>query len=398
MPDELATIHVVPALYYPQRDVAVRLRTLILVVATAAAAAGPFAQSSARNHLRRGRELWDQRLAKSAIASLEIAARDNETAAEAHEALGGLYTFKGWQQEGVFPGWHDEPACRPLALAELRAAVAANPNGQSAQEALRLAEAFASADKVDPAAPREGIKALDARIDSYRTTPSPVAEIEAAIDRRVKMQADPAPYFIGAQILIDRGEYDRAIALAERGRAASDRFVGENLSAYQLTGKSQGAYSRGRSAAADLIGWAAYLKKDYVRAGASLGEAERLSRGQDFTNQFHLAELARATGDTARARDYYLTALALAAGPAPLRQRSTDALSGIYGGTPASGPFDSWLETELTRRREERRMTALKSVVDRPLPTLSLTNTNGRPFDAAGLRGKVLLLNFFASW
>ena len=42
-------------------------------------------------------------------------------------------------------------------------------------------------------------------------------------------------------MLIDRGDYDRAIALAERGAAASDRFIDENLSAYQMTGKSQGS-------------------------------------------------------------------------------------------------------------------------------------------------------------
>jgi len=52
----------------------------------------------------------------------------------------------------------------------------------------------------------------------------------------------------------------------------------------------------------------------------------------------------------------------------------------------------------LTRRRDERRSAALKSVVDRALPPLTLTAVDGRPYDAAGLRGKVLLLNFFASW
>jgi hypothetical protein len=370
----------------------------VVVVVVALMAAAPFAQSAARDQLARGRAFWDQRLAQSAIAALDIAARDKDTAAEAHEALGRLYTFKGWQQESVFPGWHDEPAYRARALAELRAAVAADPSRPSAQEALRMAEGFASAEKVDPAPPREEVKALDARIDAYRNAAAPIADIEAAIDARAKAQADPAPYFAGAQILLDRGEHDRAIALAERGRAASDRFVGENLSAYQLTGKSQGAYSRGRATAADLIGWAAYLKKEYARAAASLGDAERLSRGQDFANQFHLGELARATNQSDRAREHYLDALALSAGPPPLRQRATDALRAIQAGDRASGSFDAWLDTELTRRRDERRTAVLKSVVDRPLPQLALTGVDGRPYDAAGLPGKVLLLNFFASW
>ena len=58
-----------------------------VVVLTAASA---LAQTPPEQ-LARGQALWDQRLAKSAIAALEIAARDKATAAEAHEALGRLY-------------------------------------------------------------------------------------------------------------------------------------------------------------------------------------------------------------------------------------------------------------------------------------------------------------------
>src|SRR5437762_2631635 len=92
-----------------------------------------------------------------------------------------------------------------------------------------------------------------------RLARSAIAALEAAIEARAKAQADPAPYFTGAQVLLDRGEADRAVVLAGHGRAASERFVGENLSAYQMAGKSQGAYNRGRATAADLIGWAAFL-------------------------------------------------------------------------------------------------------------------------------------------
>ncbi len=78
-----------------------------LLFATALAATlasvGVVAQTPARTQLARGKALWDQRLAKSAIAALEAAAEDPATAAEAHEALGRIYTFKGWQQESAFP-------------------------------------------------------------------------------------------------------------------------------------------------------------------------------------------------------------------------------------------------------------------------------------------------------
>ena len=303
-------------------------KAAVLAAALLVMGAGVLAQSPAPEELARGIALWEQRLAKSAIAALEAAARDRATAAEAHEALGRIYTFKGWQQENVFPGWHDEPGLRERALAELKAAVAADPARASAQEALRVAEGFASADSVDPAPPRPEIRALDAKIQAAGSAPD-LAAVLAAIEERANAQADPAPFFAGAQILIDRGDYDRAIAMAERGAAASDRFIDENSSAYQLTGKSQGSYARGRATAADLVGWARFLKKDYAGAREKLEEAARLSQDQDFSNQFHLGELERAQNATVRARDRYLTALSLAGGPAPLRQRATQALAAI---------------------------------------------------------------------
>src|SRR6185436_7302588 len=129
--------------------------------------------------------LWDQRLSKSAIAALEAASRDRATAAEALETLGRIYTFKGWQQEAVFPGWHDEPSCRPKALAALRASLKADPSRASAQEALRIAESFDAAESVPPS-----------------------KEKTAA--------ADPAPLFADAQRLLDAGDYDRAIRSADQ--------------------------------------------------------------------------------------------------------------------------------------------------------------------------------------
>ena len=367
-----------------------RLSAIVTVLLTLAGT--PAAQSPPREALVRGEKFWDQRLARSAVAALESAARDRVTAAEAHEALGRLYTFKGWQQENVFPGWHDEPSFRAKALSELRAAVAADPSRASAKDALRTAETFDAAESVDPAPPRPEIRAFDAKIASAANVP----DLLAAIEQRAAAQADPAPFFAGAQSLIDRGEYDRAMAMAERGGTASDRFIDENLSAYQLTGKSQGSYARGRATAADLVGWAKFQKRDYAGARDKLAEAARLSQDQDFLNQFHLGELERAQKAPALARERYLTALSLAGGPPPLRQRATEALAG-QNAAGAAG-FDAWLETELARRRDERKADALKSLVDRPLPKLPLTTVDGRPYDAKSLQGKVLLLNFFASW
>src|SRR4029079_7644451 len=127
-------------------------------------------------------------------------------------------TYKGWLQDNVIGGWHDEPSVRERALTELRAAVAADPTRASSQEALKTPEGYAAADAVEPAPPRPEIRTLDAALQAFQTKPdAPVADVLAAVDARAKAQADPAPYFAGAQILIDRGEYDRAMTLAQRG-------------------------------------------------------------------------------------------------------------------------------------------------------------------------------------
>jgi thiol-disulfide isomerase/thioredoxin len=357
------------------------------------------AQSGARDQLAKGKALWSQRLSKSAIAALEAAAKDPATAAEANEALGRLYTFKGWQQESVFPGWHDEPAYREQALKTLKAAVAAAPSRQSAREALKTAEGFAAADKVDPAPPRPEIQALDAKLDELAARPeAPASVVTAAVQARAKAQADPAPYFTGANLLLQRGEIDKAIAMAQQGVTASNHFIDENLSAYQMAGKVEGARERNGAIAADLIGWAQVQKKNYPAAAAKLQEAERLSRRLDFLTLYHIAELARIQEDLPRARTYYLDALSLAGAPPPERQRIMPVLTQIRGDAGAGKPFTTWVESELAKRREERKNAALKSLVDKPLPPLALTTVDGKPYDVKSLRGKVVLLDFFASW
>src|SRR5215471_17264634 len=70
-------------------------RLLFAVILVTGAAATVLGQSQAERYLAHGKAMWDQRLAKSAIASLEPAAKDNATAADAHETLGRIYTFKG---------------------------------------------------------------------------------------------------------------------------------------------------------------------------------------------------------------------------------------------------------------------------------------------------------------
>lgn len=333
------------------------LLLVLLCASTASAQTG-------RDALERGKVLWGQRLSKSAIAALESATADPATAAEAYELLGRIYTFKGWQQEGVFPGWHDEPSYRRKAVAALQKALEKDPARTSAREALRVAEQFAGADSVPPS-----------------------TEKVAA--------ADPAPIFAAAQKQLEAGEYDRAIETANKGAEVSDRFVAENFSAYQMPGKAQGFLARGHATAAAIAGWALFKKGDSTGALKRLEEAEQLYQGLDVGNQIQLGDVERLRKADDRAREHYLNALSLNASPA---QREA-AMKGLSEAHPAgTANLDAWLAGELESRRAARRAAALRSIVNKPLPPLPLTTVDGRPFDAGALKGKVVLLDFFASW
>ncbi len=378
------------------------LFAVLVVVPGSSVPGSAFATSgqSTQEQLARGHELWRQRLSRSAIAAFEAATRDPATAAEAWEALGRIYLFKGWRQEGAFPGWHDEPEYRERAVAALNASLAADRSRQSAAEALREIDAYtASPTVVPPAPPSADVKALDARIAQYRETPDvPLAGLDTLVDQRAAMQADPAPFVAAAQVALDRRDFARAEAFATRGLAAAERFIDENESAYRMDGKARGARNRSRAAALDIHGTVALARMDFAAAERHLEEAARLTRGQDFNVQFHLGELAVARRDVDRAAEHFLNALSLTGGPAPLRDRAMDALSGIHGAREEPQGFEAWLAEELDRRRAGRRDAALRSALDKRLPALALQSLDGRPLPLDSYRGKVLLLNFFSSW
>lgn len=369
----------------------------VALVAVTAVAAGA---QSPQDDLARGHELWRQRLSKSAIAAFEAATRQPAVAAEAWEALGRIYAFKGWRQEGVFPGWHDEPEFRERAIAALEASLDADPARTSAADALKEAEGWAASPGVVPPAPAPpDVQALDGRIARYRDDrDAPLAGLDALVDQRAALQADPTPFFAAAQIALVRRDYARAEAFATRGLAAAERFIDENESAYRMDGKARGARNRSRAAALDVRGTAALGRMDFAAAERHLEEAARLTRGQDFLVEFHLGELAVARRDADRAAEQFLNALSLAGGPAPLRAQATDALSGIHGAREEPQGFEAWLAEELDRRRAGRREAALRTAVDRRLPPLALQTLDGRAVDLRDYRGKVMLLNFFSSW
>lgn len=397
-----------------------------------------------------GRIDWRLLRTASAERALTTATASPAVAAEAHYWLGRIDFFKGYLAEGAFPGWHEEVAFRPRALAAFTAARAARPDwalplvgladiaraeGRQAEAAQLMAQAVAldASLATPPAADRDAQVVLDALragqhvdvlakgdafvaahpgsrrvLDVYdamlvsmaATSTAPLAQVRRVIDARLALRPDPMSAAAAANVLLARrADLARVAAIATAGRAAGERFIRENEGSYKLDGKVQGSLDRNAALFADLSGWAAYLRKDVRQAERLLAEAARLSRGVDVTNQMHLGQLSRDQKQLETARDHYLTVLGLAAAPPPVRDQARTSLAAVQvalGERPEA--FDRWLAETLDRQRDERRQASLGSLAGKPAPALKLTDLQGHPVDLEAERGNVVLLNFFSAW
>jgi tetratricopeptide (TPR) repeat protein len=77
-----------------------------------------------KTNLEKARALWVGRQTRSAVEALETLTSDpkSDSRAEAQMLLGDIFFFRGWESEGAYPGWHDQPEFRLRAAAAYRAA------------------------------------------------------------------------------------------------------------------------------------------------------------------------------------------------------------------------------------------------------------------------------------
>ena len=125
---------------------------------------------------------------------------------------------------------------------------------------------------------------------------------------------------------------DRARTIATAGLEAGERFITENEPSYKLGGKVQASRDRNRAQFTDLVGWAAFLQGDVATAEQQLDEAARFSNGNDFVNQFHRAQVAKARGDAETDARALLDALSLESPPPlqPMRDAAQAGSAAIY--------------------------------------------------------------------
>jgi hypothetical protein len=322
---------------------------------------------------------------KSAEQALLAATKTPATAAEAHYWLGRIYEFKG-NNEGMFPGFHEDVSYRPRAAAEFKAA------GPEKPEWSLEAQGFANA-----------LRAADAAIAKLQADPqAPISAIHDAIEYRIKLRPDPMSYVAGANLLLARNaDLPFVLQLAADGKVAGERFIRENESSYKLDGKVQASLDRSAAAFADMAGFALLRQGDLAGAEARLAEAARLFRNNDLNNQLHLAELSERKNDRSTAEDHYLNAIELAYAPetASQRSRAEAALFKLRASTGESADESkAWLAEMLDRKRQQRRNALVSNMQGRKLPALVLKDMQGNNVDLRAERGNVVLLNFFAAW
>jgi hypothetical protein len=398
----------------------------------------------------KGRIYWRLLRTASAEQALVAASKSRADAAEAQYWLGRIYFFKGYQAENAFPGWHEEVAYRPRAVAAFTAARDAKPDwylphvgladalkadGNDAEAGAEYAKAKSLGQPEMPAAEIAALDAIksaqqaqqwpavieqsrafitahhdstrlldvyDALLAAYQATPAaPAPDVRAAVDARIALRPDPMAYTAGGNLLLARrADLPYVERLAETGRQIGERFIRENESSYKLDGKVQGSLDRNAAGFADIAGWSAYLQKNVALAETRLAEAARLSRGLDATNQMHLGELSAAKGDGETAQTHYIAVLTLAGATPPQRDGAKKALADVRakaGENPAGG-FETWLADTLERERNERRKAVLSNMVGKPMPSLVLPDMQGKQVDLRAERGNVVLLNFFSAW
>lgn len=372
----------------------------------------------------KGQIYWRLLRTKSAEQALIAAAKTPAYAAEAQYWLGQIYFFKGYQAEGAFPGFHEEVSYRPRALKAFTAAIQSKPKwylphvglGDIAKAEGRESDAqaeYARATELGMPAYAgdaeaavtattfdEAVKVANDVIAALQRDNAPIAELRAAIEKRVTLRPDPMSYALGANLLLARrAELPYVAKLAVDGRAAGELFIKENESSYKLDGKVTGSLDRNQATFADIAGWAAFIQGDMKTAETRLAEAARLSRNLDPTNQMHLGQLSRTKNDLENAREHYLTVMELAAAAPPQRDAAKTALRDVQaksGENPME--FEKWLTATLDRKREERRKALVSTMAGKKLPGLVLTDLQGNKIDLLAERGNVVLLNFFSAW
>ncbi len=149
-----------------------------------------------------------------------------------------------------------------------------------------------------------------------------------------------------------------------------------------------------------LKGQLLLVKKDFDGAAETLSKA--LSLGYDAEIAFNLGEAERKRGNELAAKEWYLVSLAKAKESfkeedLKTAQKQVKLISSrLY-----AQPFElessvSWWKNKLTKEQKEEE--EVHPLLNKKIPSVNLNTVQGQPFDWSSLKGKLVVLSFWATW
>jgi tetratricopeptide (TPR) repeat protein len=229
---------------------------------------------------------------------------------------------------------------------------------------------LANAEKLYDLLEKAGLNSSNASMAALQTRMA-----EAYIDRKIKL--DLAQNYLADAVAASR----KSIAQAEAARGSA--------SAYQKQGLSQLLYTRGRLYMAQgKPGEAIFPLEESIKL------AERESTALDLG-------LAYATLNRTEESIKMLTAACAFEGARQKEART--ALERIYGDRGKARPLAAMLNEAVARRKaiaaeEAKRSGQTSALVGKAAPPFTLTSVAGQKVNLSELQGKVILLNFWATW
>lgn len=154
----------------------------------------------------------------------------------------------------------------------------------------------------------------------------------------------------------------------------------------------QKTYPRRRSAALNTLGWVYYHVENYGEAERSLRQSVELNEGAE--NYFRLGLTLDKLGKSEEAAR--MLAMAVAYGK-PAAENAKTALDELGSRNP-SLDVKALLDEAAASRRRKVLAEIKASFVEEPAKDFELANLAGERYQLSALRGKVVLLNFWATW
>jgi thiol-disulfide isomerase/thioredoxin len=146
------------------------------------------------------------------------------------------------------------------------------------------------------------------------------------------------------------------------------------------------------------VGWVYFNEGKLDEAQEKL-EASLTLREKSAENTIRLGRVYEAKGKTERAEQFYTDALSMFSSEEehPAVKALRESYVRRHGNSEG---LDAYMKPILVKDQERRKAEVLRARISSPgsIPAFSLTSLDGKTVTSEGLKGKILVINFWATW